>query len=511
MVDESNAADNETPRDGIQKLLKNPVSLIGAALALVSLANIGFLFLIDVFSKQPSPYVGILGYMLVPAFFVLGILLIPVGMLLERRQLRKRKPGEVAPYPRIDLNKASQRGAVAFFLSFVVVFVVLSAVGSYRAYEFTDSVQFCGQLCHSVMNPEYTAYQGSPHARVRCVDCHVGPGATWYVRSKLSGARQVYATVFHTFPRPIPSPVENLRPAQETCEQCHWPKKFHGAQLKVFTHYASDEANTPRQIRMLIRTGGGDGTNGPTSGIHWHMNIENEISYIAADEKRQVIPFIRVKDLQGRITEYRAQDSKLTPEQIAATPKRKMDCVDCHNRPTHVYIAPDRAVDQSLTSHRMDITLPYLKQQAVAVLTATYATTDAAMQGIATGMHNFYATKYPDLEKTKQEQIQAAITEVQRIYRVTTFPEMKLDWKTHPDNVGHFYSPGCFRCHDGQHVSADGKVVPKNCDTCHEMLGQDNGATMASAKGGTPFQHPVDLGDLTAVSCNDCHTGGVSP
>ncbi len=361
------------------------------------------------------------------------------------------------------------------------------------------------------MNPEYTAYQGSPHARVRCVDCHVGPGATWYVRSKLSGARQVYATVFHTFPRPIPSPVENLRPAQETCEQCHWPKKFHGAQLKVFTHYASDEANTPRQLRMLIRTGGGDGTNGPTSGIHWHMNIENEISYIAADEKRQVIPFIRVKDLQGRITEYRAQDSKLTPEQIAATPKRKMDCVDCHNRPTHVYIAPDRAVDQSLTSHRMDISLPYLKQQAVAILTATYPTTDAAMQGIATGMHNFYATKYPGLEKTKEEQIQAAITEVQRIYRVTTFPEMKLDWKTHPDNVGHFYSPGCFRCHDGQHVSADGKVVPKNCDTCHEMLGQDNGSTMASAKGGTPFQHPVDLGDLTAVSCNDCHTGGVSP
>ncbi len=511
MVDENKVAENDPSRDGIQRLLKNSVSLIGAALALVSLANIGFLFLIDVFSRQPSPYVGILAYMVVPAFFVLGLLLIGVGMLLERRQLRKLRPGEVPPYPRIDLNKATQRGAVAFFLSFVVVFVVLSALGSYRAYEFTDSVQFCGQLCHSVMNPEYTAYQGSPHARVRCVDCHVGPGATWYVRSKLSGARQVYATVFHTFPRPIPSPVENLRPAQETCEQCHWPKKFHGAQLKVFTHYASDEANTPRQIRMLIRTGGGDGTNGPPTGIHWHMNISNEITYIAGDEKHQVIPYIRVKDLQGRITEYRAQDSKLTPEQIAAATKRKMDCVDCHNRPTHVYIPPDRAVDQSLTAHRMDITLPYLKQQAVAVLTATYPTTDAAMQGIATGMHNFYSTKYPDLEKSKQEQIQTAIAEVQRIYRVTTFPEMKLDWKTHPDNVGHFYSPGCFRCHDGQHVSADGKVVPKACDTCHEMLGQDNGSTMASAQGGTPFQHPVDLGDLTAVTCNDCHTGGVSP
>src|SRR5207244_4841645 len=183
-----------------------------------------------------------------------------------------------------------QRGAVAFFLSFLVVFVMMSAMGSYRAYEFTDSVQFCGQLCHSVMNPEFTAYQLSPHARVACVDCHVGAGATWYVRSKLSGARQVFATTFNTFPRPIPTPVKNLRPAQETCEQCHWPRKFYGAQLKVFTHYASDEKNTFRQIRMLIKTGGGDPTTGLPSGIHWHMNISNQITYVATDESSEERP-----------------------------------------------------------------------------------------------------------------------------------------------------------------------------------------------------------------------------
>ena len=511
MVDESKTVTSESPGDGIRQFFRNPVSLIGAALALVSIANIAFLFLIDIISKQPSPYVGILGYMIVPAFFVMGLLLIPAGMLLERHRLRTQKPAEISPYPRIDLNKPGQRSAVAFFLTFVVVFVVLSAVGSYRAYEFTDSVQFCGQLCHSVMAPEFTAYQGSPHARVRCVDCHVGAGATWYVRSKLSGARQVYATVFHTFPRPIPTPVHNLRPAQETCEQCHWPKKFHGAQLKVFTHYASDESNSPQQIRMLIRTGGGDGMNTPAFGIHWHMNIENEITYIATDDKRQVIPYIEVRDSQGRITEYRAKDLTLTPQQIATAPKRKMDCVDCHNRPTHIYIPPDRAVDQSFIAHRMDTTLPYLKQQAVAVLTANYSTTDAAMQGIATELHKFYSAKYPQLETTKRREIQDAIAELQRIYRVTTFPEMKLDWKTHPDNIGHLYSPGCFRCHDGQHVSAEGKVVPKNCDTCHEVLGQENGSMMASARNSGSFRHPVDLGDLTGVSCNDCHTGGVRP
>jgi hypothetical protein len=237
----------------IANRFRHPLAAIGGALALVSLANILFLFLIDVFSPRHSPYVGILAYMILPGFFILGLLMIPAGMYLARRRRLLQEGVEGPVYPQIDLNEPAQRSTVAFFFSFVVVFVVLSAVGSYRGYEFTDSTQFCGQLCHSVMNPEFTAYQLSPHARVRCVDCHVGAGAAWYVRSKLSGARQVYATVFNRFPRPIPTPVENLRPAQETCEQCHWPRKFYGAQLKVITHYGYDEKNTPRQIRLLSK------------------------------------------------------------------------------------------------------------------------------------------------------------------------------------------------------------------------------------------------------------------
>jgi len=434
--------------------------------------------------------------------------LVGVGIWYDQRQ--RRTPGQ-APALRLDFSDPSQKGAAAFFLSFVVVFIGLSVVGSYRAYEFTDSVQFCGQLCHSVMNPELTAYQLSPHARVACVECHVGSGATWYVKSKLSGARQVFATALNTYPRPIPTPVHNLRPAQETCEQCHWPKKFYGAQLKVFTHYSSDEKNTPRQIRLLIKTGGGDPATGAPEGIHWHMNISNEITYVAADEQHQVIPYVRVKDPQGRITEYFAKDSSLTKEQIAKASKRRMDCVDCHNRPTHIYVPPDLAVDQSLLGRRLDPSLPFVKQQAVEALTAKYATTDAAMQGIAKAIPQFYETKYPDLTKSKQLEIRAAVDELQRIYRSTTFPEMKLDWKTHPNNIGHFYFAGCFRCHDGQHVSPEGKAVRKDCDICHAVLEQQEGAVRLSAVEGSPFQHPVDLGDITQVTCSDCHTGGVSP
>jgi nitrate/TMAO reductase-like tetraheme cytochrome c subunit len=495
----------------VSQALRNPISLTGAALALVSLGNIIFLFLLDVLSTTPSPYVGILAYMVAPGFLIFGLLMIAAGAWWDARKRRTQIPGETLEYWRIDFNDPTQRGAVAFFFSFTIVFILMSVVGSYKAYEFTDSVQFCGQLCHSVMNPEFTAYQLSPHARVACVECHVGAGASWYVRSKLSGARQVFATAFNTFPRPIPTPVHNLRPAPETCEECHWPRRFYGAQLKVFTHYAEDEKNTPRQIRMLLKTGGGDPMTGAPAGIHWHMNIANEITYIATDEQRQVIPYIHVKDLQGRVTEYTAKDSPLSQADIAKRPKRRMDCVDCHNRPTHIYVPPDRAVDESLYAGRMDASLPFLKQQAVTVLTNAYPTTEVAMQGIATDLHKFYSEKYPDLEKNKQGEIRTAIAEVQRIYRSTTFPEMKLNWKTHPNNVGHFYFPGCFRCHDGQHVSADGRVVSKDCDICHSILEQQEGVTRLISSQGVGFKHPVDIGDLSQVTCSDCHNGGVGP
>ncbi|MBZ5547820.1 MAG: NapC/NirT family cytochrome c [Acidobacteriia bacterium] len=494
----------------IRELLRNPISVVGLALAVVALGNILFLFFLDMTRTHPSPYIGILAYMVAPGFLVLGLALILFGAIYYRRR-RREAAGLTAHYMRFDFADPAQRGAISFFLAFIVVFILMSVVGSYRAYSFTDSVSFCGQLCHSVMAPEFTAYQQSPHARVACVDCHVGAGATWYVKSKLSGSRQVFKTVLNTFPRPIPTPVHNLRPAAETCETCHWPKKFYGAQLKVFNHYSSDEKNTPRQIRLLIKTGGGDPATGEPEGIHWHMNISNEMTYVATDDQRQIIAYIHVKDPQGRITEYFAKDSKLTKDQIAKAEKRRMDCVDCHNRPTHIYVPPDVSVDRSFAAHRLDISLPFLKQQAVEALTGKYDTTDAAMQGIAKTIYEFYSSKYPDLARNKQPEIRGAIDELQRVYKLTFFPEMKLDWRTHPNNIGHFYSNGCFRCHDGDHVSPEGKVIRKDCNICHTILEQQENAVNISSLPGLEFKHPVDLGDMTAVNCSDCHSGGVGP
>jgi nitrate/TMAO reductase-like tetraheme cytochrome c subunit len=486
-------------------LFRNTISLIGAALAAVSLANIIFLFLIDVTSGRPSPYVGIFAYMIVPAFLVLGLILIPVGMLIERTRRAKLAPGEVPVFPRLDLNNPAQRSSLAFFLSFVVIFVVLSAVGSYRAYEFTDSVQFCGQLCHQVMNPEFTAYSLSPHARVACVDCHVGAGATWYVKSKLSGSYQVYSAIFHKYPRPIPTPVENLRPAQETCEQCHWPRKFHGDQFKTITHFGYDEKNTPREIRMLIKTGGGDPATGVAAGIHWHMNIGNEITYAVTDPKRQSIPWVQMKNLQtGQITTFQSKDATVTPDQVQKAPRHRMDCIDCHNRPTHIYVPPDRSVDQSLVAHRLDPNMPFIKQQAVTALTTEYKSDDEAAQGIAKSLTDFYSSKGVD-----KGALDSTIKEVRRIYSTSIFPYMRVDWRTHPDNIGHFYYPGCFRCHDGNHVSNEGKVIRKDCNICHTIVGQqEGGQALSNNITGVEFKHPVDIGDITQVNCMDCHTGG---
>ncbi len=492
-------------------LIKNPISLIGIAFAAVALANIIFLVLIDVLSSQPSPYIGILAYMIAPAFLVFGLVLIPAGMAWERRR-RLRAVGAPFHFAKLDLNNPAQRSTVAFVLSFIVAFTLISAVGSYKAYEFTDSVNFCGQLCHSVMHPEFTAYEASPHARVACVECHVGSGASWYVKSKLSGMRQVYYTAMGTFPRPIPTPVQNLRPAQQTCEQCHWPKKFWGAQLKTFTHYGDDEQNTPRVLRMLIKTGGGDPTLGQAGeGIHWHMNIANKITYFATDEQRQVIPYVRIEDSQGHVTEYMTKDKPPTQAQIDQADKRRMDCIDCHNRPSHIYVAPDLSVDRAISGRSIDATLPYIKKQGVDVLVADYKTTDEAKQAIAEKISKFYQEKYPQIASSKADSIKGAITELQRIYSTTFFPSMRVNWRTHPNNIGHLYFPGCFRCHDGNHVSKDGKVISKDCNSCHTVLEQQESGTQVASLPAQTFKHPVDIGDLSQVNCSDCHNGGVGP
>jgi nitrate/TMAO reductase-like tetraheme cytochrome c subunit len=483
------------------RLSRNLLSEAGVGLAVIALSNLGFLVYLDSRQAHANPYLGILAWFVAPAILIFGLALYVGGILIERRKRHHAAPDEIPRYPQVDLNDRRTRLIVISTAVGLILFVTGTVVGSYQVYHYTDSDAFCGTVCHQVMNPEYTAYKNSPHARVGCVGCHVGGGAAWYVRSKFTGTHQLFALLTHSYPKPIQTPVENMRPARETCEECHNPEKFFGVQLKVFDHYAYDEASTPRQVRLLMKVGGGNPETGPASGIHWHMSLGNEITYAATDRQRQTIPWVRIRDRQtGRITEYRAEGAKLTDAQLAGATKRRMDCIDCHSRPTHIYVSPDLSVDRALSAGRIDVSLPFIKQQAVAVLAKDYPTTVAALSGIAHDFPAWYQQNQPAAYGAKRKQIDGAVTTLQQIFSTTRFPEMHVDWRTHPNNVGHFTSSGCFRCHDDQHVSKDGKRISKECSTCHTVLADSN-STAA-------FVHPVDLGDLRGVNCADCHTGG---
>ena len=496
-------SDEAKPAQSVRSLIKNYVSFIGMVIAFTSLACIILLFLIDLTQRGENPYFGIVTYIILPGFLILGLLVIVAGMILERRRRRRSPSSEISTYPKIDFNDRRQRRIAVVLLGGAFLFVSMSAFGSYKAYQYTESVAFCGQACHTVMNPEFVTFQVAPHAQIRCVDCHVGSGAQWYARSKLAGTRQLFSLVRGTYSRPIPTPVHNLRPADETCGHCHWSEKFHGAKLRTFNHYAHDEQNTLRQLRMLISVGGGSPETGVVAGIHWHMNLANEVTFISTDDRRQVIPWIRVKDRQGNVTEYYDRTRPLAPEQIANASKRRMDCVDCHNRPAHRYLPPDQAVNQSFATGRLDHSLPYLKREAVAVLGKQYNTTAEAVNGIGSQLDQFYRTNYAELYANKNAAIKSAIGEVQRIFQTYSFPEMKTDWQAHPDNIGHFYFTGCFRCHDGEHVSNTGKVIRNDCNLCHTVLA-DSANPTASVKTQS-FQHPVDLGGLADRKCETCH------
>ncbi len=499
-------SEEEEPVRKTPSLFRNYVSFIGAAIAIATLASLTLLFLMEITSNQENPYLGILTYVILPSVLIFALAVIGLGMLIERRRRRRSPHFEILAYPRVDLNDPHARRAAFVFLSVTSLFISASAFGSYKAYEYSESVAFCGKTCHEVMKPEYVAYLASPHARVSCVDCHVGSGAGWYVQSKLSGAYQLYSVAFNKFPRPITTPVHDLRPAPDTCEQCHWPEKFFGAQLKTFSHYAYDEKNSLRQTRMLINVGGGSPTTGQVAGIHWHMNIANKVTYVSTDEQRQTIPWVSVQDHLGNVTEYYDRTRPLTDAQVQAAPKRRMDCVDCHNRPAHIYEPPDFSVNQSFAAGRLDTSLPYLKREAIALLTRKYETEGEALKVIGAGLEQFYRQYYPDLYASKSGSVATATTELQRIFQTYTFPEMKVDWQTHPNNIGHYYFAGCFRCHDGEHVSKSGEVISNDCDVCHSVIYDSAAAPERNARMGS-FEHPIKLGDLEALECTTCHKG----
>lgn len=450
-------------------LRSNWITSTGAAL--MTLAVFAFVTLVAMHlmgGVWAGPYVGILLTMGVPGLFALGMVLVPAGLFVYRRRLNERLA---------TMTDKPMYLARAVVVLTAVNFAAVGTVG-YTGVHYMSSVQFCGKACHAVMEPEYVSFQRSPHQRVECVKCHVAPGAQGFVQAKLNGTKQLLGVLFDDYQRPIPTPVHNLVAARDTCEQCHWPEKYLGTKLKVKPHFRTDEKVSGYTNVLLMRTGG-TRPDGASVGIHWHVHPDATVEYVATDAARTQIPWLRVVRTDGS-----SETFALPGVDRGAPPPgelRRMDCNDCHNRSAHAFELPGDALDVALSSGVLPRDLPFLKQRALAALEAPWTRYNAA-DGIRQHLQAAYA-KDGALTEPTRVRLEAIAKSVAAIWLRNVWPERKLGWNAYPDLATH---QGCFRCHDGQHQSAEGRTVfgplrgtdgvpirDGSCDRCHVVLSEN--------------------------------------
>jgi hypothetical protein len=434
------------------------ISMLGAAL--VTLAGFSWLFVLplNVSGRGVSnPYIGLLLFIAIPIVFFVGLALIPIGIALAKRKV-------VENLNEIEDRRLAWRRVGIFFAVMTVANVVIASQLSYRAVEQMDTVQFCGATCH-VMKPEFTAHAATPpHQAVACASCHIAPGATGWLKAKMAGTNQLFAVMFNTFPRPIESAMENntLVSSAETCEQCHEREKPISPRLRVIPSYKDDEANTRTSTVLLMRI----------ATIHAaHLGPGIHIRYAASDKKRQTIPWVEYTDQSGATRSYLASGTKA--DSVRSLPTFEMQCVDCHNRASHAFESPDRAVNQAMASGQIPSSLPFVKKESMELLKASYSSGDEAAQKIPSALSTFYLQKYSDAAAKQGAAIQAAGAALAAIYQRNVFPDLKVTWGTYPNNLGHTDDPGCFRCHDASHMTPDNKTIAQDCNACHQPVAMD--------------------------------------
>lgn len=489
----------------LPKSYYNPLSLSGTIISSAALLLIFLSLLLSLLFDAGSSYLGLFTFILLPAIMVMGLLLIPIGMRRVIRQAKKNNVQVSTKWMVIDFGDPRYRNAASVFIIGTVILMLLTAVGSYEAYHYTESVEFCGQVCHRVMKPEYITYMNSSHARVACVECHVGQGANWYVKSKLSGLYQVYAVLANNYPRPIPTPVKSLRPAKETCEECHWPEKFYTPRLQYNQHFLSDSVNTQWNIKLLMKTNSQYSVNNLAEGIHWHINPDVKIEYITEDESREMLPWVRSINLKtGDTIVYEDSWMPLDSSVIDSAIPRVMDCMDCHNRPSHNYLLPQEFIDYGLASGAIPF-LPEIKRITMDILKNPYPSSDSAQVVIEKRISEFYQSNYPQI---KRDNIEKAITGIVDGFKRNVFPEMGASWDVYTDHIGHIEYNGCFRCHNDTHQSINNKKITRDCDACHSIMMQGAAGKEEISPGNhsLPFRHPVDIDEVWKESlCSDCH------
>jgi hypothetical protein len=496
-------------------LSNNWLTILGYALAACGLTGVVFFIGADLIFSRDGSYVGVA---VVPPLLVTlgGCALIALGIFREwwrrNRGLPPSAPGEAL----LRLGgKLMQRSNSLFLVPMAPLAslgILFAGAGSLTAVEYTESNAFCGEMCHDVMGPEATVYQESAHAKIACVKCHVGEGSESYIRSKLNGMRQLSAVAIGSYSRPIPTPIHNRRPSREMCESCHWPERFIDYKVLTRTYFPSSGDDEPLRLRAMLKVGGGRSDLVESSGIHYHMLIAHKVEFVTRDKRRQDVAWVRMTHPDGKVEEFRNTENPMSDAERDKLAAHVLECIDCHSRPAHRFPPPVDSVNAGLLTGLISRELPEIKVEAVRALDGGYATTEEALAGIDLGLRAFYDENYPDVLEDDLDELERTVASLQGIYQRTIFPEMKADWSSHPDNIGHRDSPGCFRCHNDEMESEDGETIFTDCSRCHVILaqGEDIAVAKANFELGSAFVHPEDGDTLEEFTqCSDCHTGGI--
>lgn len=447
-------------------LWRSPLGVFGVAITTISITLMMIGTIIDMIGLIENPYASLVTYTVLPAGMLLGLLIIPLAAYINRR--RYRKYGIDSEHLQLNLSNPKHRLVLVSFLVLSIANLAIFAVISYEGYHFTDSSYFCGMVCHQVMEPEYVAYQRSAHSRVACVECHIGPGAEWYARAKISGLRQVAAVMQDSYNRPIPAPVHELRPARDTCEQCHWPEKFHGKKIKRFASFSNKDQVNPDITEVALKIGGHNPETNAFEGIHWHVSQEVEVSYLAFDEKRTQIAKVRVKRPDGTLDEF---DNGMEIPEGEEPHWRVMDCIDCHNRPTHIYEMPEERVDFGLLSKVINQQIPGIREDSLTVINKLYESRELAEENMINDLLLLQKKRDPAMaEKFKSDIIKSG-NFLLEAYLGNVWPEMNVQWGTYKEHLGHQWADdgyGCWRCHDDSHENSSGETISQDCSICHD-------------------------------------------
>jgi hypothetical protein len=444
-----------------EALVRHPLAIAGALITTAAAVVFAALVIASMLGLFHNPYAGLVVFIALPALFVAGLLLIPAGMWLQKRKLQ-RDPSAPSEWPILDFGRTSVRRTALLITGLTAANIVILLLAGYGSLHWMESPSFCGQVCHTPMQPQFTAWQHGSHARIACVNCHIGEGAQAFVHAKLAGVRQLAHVVTNSYSRPIP-PGARMPGGPPTCLSCHQPDFVAGDQVRVLREYADDEANTETMTVLLMHIGAASSSG--RRGIHWHADPASRVEYISTDAARQTIPYVRFTDANGQVKEYRTADA--TDQMISAGIRRTMDCTDCHNTVGHpIAPTPEKAVDEAIAEGRISRQLPNVRREGVRLIAATYPSHDAAVAEIDRGLRGFYASR-GDID---QAAVSRTVAALQDLYRQNVFPTMKVTWGSYPNNRGHITSNGCFRCHDDSHTAKDGTTISGDCETCHKQI-----------------------------------------